>query len=129
MSDFILTITYNGANATLKQIKPFYDYIYAFVVKKLDFSVQIIKGLVHNISETDEEQQKQPIITDNVSVNVSTKEKIIDIITQMPAITVKELAKILSVTERTIYRQIEILKTENKIERAGSDKTGYWKIN
>ena len=79
------------------------------------------------------EQQKQPIATDNVSVNVSAnvsaKEKIIDIITQMPAITVKELAKMLSVTERTIYRQIEILKTENKIERAGSDKTGYWKSN
>ena len=47
----------------------------------------------------------------------------------MPKITVKELAKMLSVTERTIYRQIEILKTENKIERVGSDKTGYWKIN
>jgi Predicted transcriptional regulator containing an HTH domain and an uncharacterized domain shared with the mammalian protein Schlafen len=39
------------------------------------------------------------------------------------------LAKMLSVTERTIYRQIDILKTENKIERVGSDKTGYWKIN
>ena len=85
----------------------------------------MINGLVSDISETDGEQQKQPIATDNVSV----KEKIIDIITQMPAITVKELAKMLSVTERTIYRQIEILKTENKIERVGSDKTGYWKIN
>lgn len=93
----------------------------------------MIKGLVSDISETDEEQQKQPIATDNVSVNVSVnvsaKEKIIDIITQMPAITVKELAKMLSVTERTIYKQIDTLKTENKIERVGSDKTGYWKIN
>jgi len=120
---------YNGANATLEQIKPFYDYIYAFVVKKLDFSVQMIKGLVSDISETDGEQQKQPIVTDIVSVNVSVKDRIVDIIAQMPAITVKELAKMLSVTERTIYRQIEILKTENKIERVGADKTGYWKIN
>ena len=123
----------NGANATLEQINPFYGYIYAFVVKKLDFSVQMIKGLVSDISETDEEQQKQPIVTDsvsvNVSVNVSAKEKVIDIITQMPAITVKELSKMLSVTERTIYRQIETLKTENKIERVGSDKAGYWRVN
>ena len=123
----------NGANATLEQINPFYGYIYAFVVKKLDFSVQMIKGLVSDISETNEEQQKQPIVTDsvsvNVSVNVSAKEKVIDIITQMPAITVKELSKMLSVTERTIYRQIEILKTENKIERVGSDKAGYWRVN
>ena len=89
----------------------------------------MIKGLVSDISETDGEQQKQPIVTDNVSVNVSAKDKIVDIIAQMPTITVKELAKMLSVTERTIYRQIEILKTENKIERVGADKTGYWKIN
>ncbi|MDR1336021.1 MAG: HTH domain-containing protein [Tannerella sp.] len=51
-----------------------------------------------------------------------------DIITQFPAITVKEMAKMLSVTERTIYRQIEKLKTDGKIERVGSDKSGYWKI-
>jgi predicted HTH transcriptional regulator len=128
---------YNGANATLEQIKPFYDYIYALVLKKLDFSVQMIKGLVSDISETDEEQQKQSIASDNVSVNVSVntntnvsvKDKIIDIIAQIPSITIKELAKILSVTERTIYRQIDMLKAENKVERAGSDKTGYWKIN
>ena len=48
---------------------------------------------------------------------------------QMSSITVKELANMLSVTERTINRQIDILKTENKIERIGSRKTGYWKIN
>jgi len=46
----------------------------------------------------------------------------------LPAITVKELAKMLSVTERTIYRQVEILKTERKIARVGSDKTGYLKF-
>jgi Fic family protein len=128
---------YNGANATLEQIKPFYDYIYAFVAKKLISSLQMIKGLVSDISETDEEQQKQPISASDVSINVSINStadvsinsKIIDIATQIPSITVKELAKILSVTERTIYRQIDILKVENKIERIGSRKTGYWKIN
>ena len=124
---------YTGANATLEQIKPFYDYIYAFVVKKLDFSVQMIKGLISDISETNEEQQKQSLSTNNVSINVSInvaiKDKIVDIITQMPTITVKELAKMLSVTERTINRQIDILKVEKTVERAGSRKTGYWKIN
>lgn len=124
---------YDGANATLEQIKPFYDYIYALVVKKVNFSLQMIKGLLSDISETDEEQQKQSVTSDivsvNVSANVSAKDKIVDIIAQMPTITVKELAKMLSVTERTIYRQIDVLKAENKIERVGSDKTGYWKIN
>jgi hypothetical protein len=50
----------------------------------LDFSVQMIKGLVSDISETDEKLQKQSIGTDDVS----TKEKIIDIIAQMHSITV-----------------------------------------
>ena len=119
---------YNGANATLEQIKPFYDYIFAFVVRKLDIAVQLIQGLISDISETDEIQQKDTVSAGDVSVNVSVKNKIVDIMAQMPVITVKELAKMLSVTERTIYRQIDVLKAENKIERAGSDKTGYWKI-
>jgi ATP-dependent DNA helicase RecG len=96
----------------------------------------MIKGLISDISETDKEQQKQPISTNDVSINVSINadanvsinSKIIDIITQIPSITVNELAKMLSVTERTIHRQIDILKVENKIERIGSRKTGYWKI-
>jgi len=102
------------------------------VVRKLDIAVQLIQGLISDISETDEKQQKDTVSADdvsvNVSVNVSVKNKIVDIMAQMPVITVKELAKMLSVTERTIYRQIDVLKAENKIERAGSDKTGYWKI-
>ena len=128
---------YNGVNATLEQIKPFCDYIHFFIVRKLDFAIQLIQGSISNISETDEKQQKEPILSDNVSinvsinadVNVSIKSKIVDAIIQMPSITVKELAKMLSVTERTINRQIYILKTENKVVRTGSRKTGYWKIN
>ena len=42
-------------------------------IKNSDFSVQMIKGLISDISETDEQQQKQPIATDSVSVNVSAK--------------------------------------------------------
>ncbi|MDR1154583.1 MAG: Fic family protein, partial [Bacteroidales bacterium] len=124
---------YNGANATLEQIKPFADYIFTFVEKKLAYVMELIKGKVTDISETDIEQQKDPIKSENVSVNVtvsvSVKDKIYDIITQVPVITVKELAKMLSVTERTIYRQIENLKSEGKLERVGSDKNGYWRIN
>ncbi len=118
---------YKGANATLEQIKPFYDYICAFVVRKLEFAMQLVNGLITDISETDDQQMREPISA-NVSVNVSVKEKIIGIIPQLPSVTVKELAKVLSVSERTINRQLDILKAENKIERVGSDKTGYWRL-
>ncbi|MDR1459772.1 MAG: HTH domain-containing protein [Bacteroidales bacterium] len=64
----------------------------------------------------------------NVRVNVRVKNSIIDIIGQFPAITVKGMAKILSVSERTVYREINKLKNKGKLERIGSDKTGYWRI-
>ena len=93
----------------------FYDYIHFFVVRKLNFAIQLIQGSISDISETDEKQQKEPIPTGNVSinvsinadVNVSIKNRIVEIMMQMPSITVKELAKMLSVTERTINRQID----------------------
>jgi Fic family protein len=123
---------FNGANATIAQIKPFVNLISIYTERKLKYAIQLAKGKIRDISETDVEQQKDPIQLDNVSVNVSAnvsvKQNILNIIGQFPMITVKELAKILSVTERTIHRNLNNLKSVNKIERVGSDKTGYWKI-
>jgi Fic family protein len=123
---------YKGATASLEQIQPFYNYIFSFVEKKLNYAIRLINGLITDLSETDAAQQKESVqpedVSVNVSVNVSVKDKIVDIITQFPVITVKEMAKMLSVTERTIYRQIDKLKTDGKIERVGSDKSGYWKV-
>jgi len=123
---------FRGANAALEQIKPFVNFISIYTERKLKFAIQLVKGEIDEISETDIEQQKDPIESENVSVNVrvnvSVKGNILNIIGQFPAITVKELAKILSVTERTIYRNLNDLKAAHKIDRVGSDKTGYWKI-
>jgi len=38
------------------------------------------------------------------------------------------MAEILSVSKRTILRDIEKLKQAGKISREGSERTGYWKI-
>ena len=123
---------FNGANATLEQIQSFVDFISVYLQRKLKYVMQLVTGEIEEISETDIEQQKDPVSADNVSVNisvnVSVKENILNVIGQFPTITVKELAKILSVTERTIYRNLNELKAANKIERAGSDKSGYWKL-
>jgi Fic family protein len=123
---------FNGANATVEQIKDFVDFISIYLERKLKYTIQLATGEISDISETDIEHQKDPVLSDNVSVNVSAnvsvKENILNVISQFPTITVKELAKILSVTERTIYRNLNELKVTNKIERAGSDKTGYWKL-
>lgn len=47
---------------------------------------------------------------------------------QKPETTIDELCKILKVTDKTIKRDLEKLKRENKIKRIGPDKGGYWEI-
>ena len=46
-----------------------------------------------------------------------------------PQITMKELATALKKDEKTILRNINKLKEKGIVERVGSDKTGYWKVN
>ncbi len=45
---------------------------------------------------------------------------------QNKRISVKQIASELGVTSRTIFRLIDTLKSEGKIERHGSDKAGTW---
>jgi ATP-dependent DNA helicase RecG len=52
----------------------------------------------------------------------------LEIVGQLPGITVKKLAEILSLNERTIYRNLKELKFEKKIARVGADKNGHWEI-
>lgn len=43
-------------------------------------------------------------------------------------ITIKELAEQLNLSTRAIEKIISKLKTENHIERIGSDKGGHWEV-
>jgi len=54
--------------------------------------------------------------------------KIIKYIEANSTITVVELALMLHVSKRTVLRDIEKLKTENKLARTGSEKAGHWEI-
>ncbi len=63
------------------------------------------------------------------SVGVKRIDEILIMMQGNNAITKTELAEQFGVTERTIERDIAMLKKQGKIERVGSDKAGYWKIN
>ena len=54
--------------------------------------------------------------------------KILELISNDPAITTSKLANMLSVTRKTISTHMKIMKKNNVIERIGSDRKGYWKI-
>ena len=53
---------------------------------------------------------------------------ILDIIMVNNEITIPEIAKKTNVNEKTIKRDIMKLKKEERLERIGPDKGGYWKI-
>ncbi len=67
----------------------------------------------------------------NVGKNVGRKERILKILNYIEnghKFTIKSLAKELEVTEKTIERDLEILKKENKIIFIGSKKSGSWML-
>lgn len=70
---------------------------------------------------TSEEKQVTEKVTDIES-------KILELISENPAITTSKLADILSVTRKTISTHMKSLREKNIIERIGSDRKGYWKI-
>ncbi len=67
-------------------------------------------------------------VNDLLNVPVKRFEAVLEIIKQNNNITIMQLAEKFNVSDKTIKRDISKLKQNNKIERKGSDKTGYWKV-
>ncbi len=67
----------------------------------------------------------------NVPENVPEKRVtiILDAIKKNASVSTKELAAVTRVSEKTIKRDLGKLKELRYVERIGSDKGGYWKIN
>jgi ATP-dependent DNA helicase RecG len=54
--------------------------------------------------------------------------KIIELIVANCNITIAELALKLSITERAVKKNLTNLKRKGKIQRVGSDRSGYWEV-
>lgn len=60
---------------------------------------------------------------------IGTENIILSILKKTPDITQKELSEITRIPLRTVKRIMQKFKEKNIIERIGSDRKGYWKIN
>ena len=60
--------------------------------------------------------------------NDTVNDTVFNLIRQNNNITAIEISKQLNISLSTAKRKIKKLKEQNRIERIGSDKTGYWKI-
>lgn len=68
-------------------------------------------------------------VNDTVKLQIDTaNDTVFSLITQDKNITANEISERLRISLSTVRRKIKELRNNGKIERIGSDKTGYWKI-
>jgi len=65
---------------------------------------------------------------DGVNDGANRQNRIINVMQEKPNVTTDQLAVLLSISKRTLEREIKAMKESNIIKRVGSDKTGYWEI-
>lgn len=83
----------------------------------IEFMLEVILSTISNVPKS-------------VSKNVP-KDRVLLILEKIkenPSITVKELALLLDVNEKTVKRDIEKLKEEDKVQRIGSARKGKWEV-
>lgn len=97
---------------------------------------------LYDLTQNDKNDAKNVALNDeNVAKSVALKLKekypelrkvyidIIDAIAKNNYITQEEIASELNKTRNSIYRNIKTLKDMGILERLGSKKKGYWKVN
>ena len=84
----------------------------------IEFMLEVILKTLRNLKK------------ENVPKNVPKNrlEKILTLMHKNKNITIIELSTLLSVTEKTIKRDISKLKEQNRVTREGSLKTGHWEV-
>ena len=89
-----------------------------------EFSTNFIRvNLKYNSSKLLENMDKKSYVLDEM------EDKIVNIMTNNPKITLEEVANNIKKSLSTVDRKVKKLKAIDIIERVGSDKDGYWKIN
>ena len=69
-------------------------------------------------------------VTDKVTDRVTENERaVILLLEEDPGYTMQQLAERLSVSRKTVASRLKKLKEKGVIERVGSDRSGYWKVN
>jgi len=104
------------------------------------FLIRFLSNLLLNGNETLQNREMH-IFADTVNDTVKTQydtvktqhdtvnDTVFSWIQQDNKITAKEISEQLKISLSTVRRKIKELKDNGKIQRIGSDKTGYWKIS
>jgi len=80
------------------------------------------------VNRSEVEVSSKSSVKNSVKSSVKTEEVILHLLSQNPKMTAKDLAETLEITLRAVEKQLANLKKDNKLERIGPDKGGYWKV-
>ena len=84
-------------------------------------SLQVGPGEFYKVTER---------VTDRVTDRVTEKEQeILALLLENAGYTMPQLAEKLKISRKTVAMRLKSLKEKSVIERVGSDRKGYWKIN
>ena len=90
-------------------------------------STIFITFMLRCILQTIKEQQK---VTDKVAYKVTDKseDKLLNIIRATPAITIRQLMRMLSLSDSGVRKILRRLQQQGRIVRIGANKNGYWQV-
>lgn len=54
--------------------------------------------------------------------------KIIDLVRETPSMTAKQMSETLSVSQRTVERDISVMRVMGLMKREGKDNNGIWRL-
>lgn len=74
------------------------------------------------------EQRKESYVGEKSVNDGDAKASVLRLITGNKKASASEIAKMLSVTQRTVERYIRELREEGRLVRHGSARGGYWKV-
>ena len=86
----------------------------------IDFMLTEIRNTIDKHKNIDKVPNKVPNKSEN---------NILDLLLKFPHITATEIASEIGITDRAVRKIISSLKKQGLVERIGSNKSGYWKIN
>ena len=121
-------IPFDGANATLEQVKPLTEYIAAILEKKLEMLIKFAKGETSDFIEAKDDPVFDPVFDPLYAKLNNNQKEIFSLIRENPHINYDKLAEKTGRSRATVKRIIQQLKKEKYIKRIGSDKTGHWKV-
>ena len=94
-------------------------------------NVEQEKQIDMDLQRTTEEESGQPMEMEQESSlksSLKSSQKILELISASPSITISEIADRLGMTTRGVDKNIKRLKEQGVIRRVGPDKGGHWEV-